>query len=579
MDIKNAKCSSSKHAEINAVSFCPECKKYWCNICQNYHAEMFEDHKTINSNQENEIFIDKCKEKNHNDKLEFYCKDHNTLCCGLCTSKFKEQGYGQHFDCDVTPIKKIKDEKRNKLKENINNLEELNKQIDQSVNKYKEIYEQVNNNIDALKSKIQSIFTKLRSSLNEKEEKLIRDIDEYYKLYNFKEDIIKKSEKLPKKIKESIEKGKKIDKEWNENNLSSLINDCINIENNIKEIYIINDNIKKCDLNKDIKIVFNFKEEQVGTMVDSIKNFGNIITEDNYKIEMKNPIHKITNHTDMVLCLCVLNDGRLVSGSNDKSIIIYNKTTYQPDLIIKEHNNGITCISQLSSGILVSCSCDKTIKLFTIKGMKYELLQTLNYHSNSVYKIIELKNNNLVSCSHDSSIIFYLKDNNEYKKDYKISTDGACYSIIQTKDNEICYSEKNGNKICFYNLLERKIKASIPDINKNNGYREWFIMIKKDLLLIPGKDQISIINTDKYKLVQIIKVPGSNSICGVCMLNENMILTGGAAKIIKQWKIEGDNLIMVSKKEKAHDKCINVLLNIGNGFIASGSDDNSIKIW
>ena len=36
---------------------------------------------------------------------------------------------------------------------------------------------------------------------------------------------------------------------------------------------------------------------------------------------------------------------------------------------------------------------------------------------------------------------------------------------------------------------------------------------------------------------------------------------------------------MVSKKEKAHDKCINVLLNIGNGFIASGSDDNSIKIW
>ena len=210
--------------------------------------------------------------------------------------------------------------------------------------------------------------------------------------------------------------------------------------------------------------------------------------------------------------------------------------------------------------------------------MKYEILQTLNYHSNAVYKIIELKNKNLVSCSLDSSIIFYIKDNNEYKQDYKISTDGYCTSIIQTNDNEICYSVSN-NKICFYDLLERKIKASISDISKYNGIKEWFIMIKKDLLLIPGKDQISIINTDKYKLVQIIKVPGSNSICGICMLNENMILTGGAAKIIKQWKIEGDNLIMVSKKEKAHDKCINVLLNIGNGFIASGSDDNSIKIW
>ena len=131
---------------------------------------------------------------------------------------------------------------------------------------------------------------------------------------------------------------------------------------------------------------------------------------------MKNPIHKLTNHTSGIICLCILNDGRLVSGSDDKSIIIYNKITYQPDIIIKEHNSSIYCIIQLSSGILASCSGDNTIKLFNINGMKYEILQTLNYHSSYVYKIIELKNKNLVSCSYDSSIIFYIKDNNEYKK-------------------------------------------------------------------------------------------------------------------------------------------------------------------
>ena len=73
--------------------------------------------------------------------------------------------------------------------------------------------------------KIQSIFTKLRNALNEKEDKLLLDIDEYYNNIYFKEDLIKISEKLPNKIKKSIEKGKIIDKEWNENNLSSLIND------------------------------------------------------------------------------------------------------------------------------------------------------------------------------------------------------------------------------------------------------------------------------------------------------------------------------------------------------------------
>ena len=184
-----------------------------------------------------------------------------------------------------------------------------------------------------------------------------------------------------------------------------------------------------------------------------------------------------------------------MSGSDDKSIIIYNKTTYKPDIIIKEHKDYITCITKLSSGILASCSFDKTINLFNINGMKYEILQTLNYHSNYVYKIIELKNKNLVSCSEDSSIIFYLKDNNKYKKNYTISTDGECYSIIQTKDNEICYSEENDNKICFFDLLERKIEASISNISKGNTDAiEWFIMITKNLLLILGKEKISIIN-------------------------------------------------------------------------------------
>ena len=63
------------------------------------------------------------------------------------------------------------------------------------------------------------------------------------------------------------------------------------------------------------------------------------------------------------------------------------------------------------------------------------------------------------------------------------------------------------------------------------------------------------------------------------MLNKNMLLTGDQSYTLRQWKIEEDNLILVSKKEKAHDNTIRVLLNIGNGFIASGSADNTIKIW
>ena len=41
-------------------------------------------------------------------------------------------------------------------------------------------------------------------------------------------------------------------------------------------------------------------------------------------------------------------------------------------------------------------------------------------------------------------------------------------------------------------------------------------MIRKDLLLIPGNKEISIINISDYKILNIIQVPDSNIFTGVC---------------------------------------------------------------
>ena len=83
----------------------------------------------------------------------------------------------------------------------------------------------------------------------------------------------------------------------------------------------------------------------------------------------------------------------MTSGSNDSSIIIYNKISYKPDLIIKEHNDNVNYLLELSSGILASCSDDNTIILFNINGNYYNILQILDYHRQRyIIKIIELKN-------------------------------------------------------------------------------------------------------------------------------------------------------------------------------------------
>ena len=56
---------------------------------------------------------------------------------------------------------------------------------------------------------------------------------------------MKVSEKISNKIKLSLEKGKLFEKEKIDNNLGCFINECIYIENTIKQINIMIDVIKK----------------------------------------------------------------------------------------------------------------------------------------------------------------------------------------------------------------------------------------------------------------------------------------------------------------------------------------------
>ena len=88
--MERKKCSLKKHSEIEAISFCKQCKIYLCNKCHNMHPEVHDNHTLINYEKDkNEVFNDICKYDNHNKELEFFCKNHNTLCCVSCLCKIK----------------------------------------------------------------------------------------------------------------------------------------------------------------------------------------------------------------------------------------------------------------------------------------------------------------------------------------------------------------------------------------------------------------------------------------------------------------------------------------------------------
>ena len=384
--------------------------------------------------------------------------------------------------------------------------------------------------------------------------------------------------------------------------INKLGNDKFNFNNEQKTLQIefsildkkkylnicLKDNLDNNDFIRTIKEL----KEQIKEKDNRIKLYEEVISKNKKKIKglkgigesttliFQHPKHELKFHTEPIFCTAVLNDGRICTGSKDKTIIVFNNKTYNPDLTIKEHNGVVVNMIVLSSGDLASCSEDKTIKIYDVGLKTYKVIQTLKDHTGWVSKIIELRNKQLVSCSKDKNLIFYNKDIKEggkYKKDFSITTNGFNGPVIQTKDNEICYYESNEDTICFYDFIKNKINKTISNITVTAF--NSLLMLTKDLLLICRYDKITVMNVYTYNIVRTIDVPDSDWISSIIRYTRDQIVTADENKRIILWKIEGDNLRMITKNNNAHDGCIFSLTKLPDGTILSGGLDCSAKIW
>ena len=180
------------------------------------------------------------------------------------------------------------------------------------------------------------------------------------------------------------------------------INDKKRLEMNID----VNKNDYKVEISK-----IN-RDENIRCLENKLKQNIDTTPYNNFDIKLKQNSCVLKYQKKTIRSGVVLNDGRITIGSDEPSITIYNKITFELDLKIKEHSQGICCLKQLNTGILASCSMDCTIKLFSIKQKSYQVLQTINDHNHFVCSIIELNNKKLVSCSYDNSIIIYSRKDN-----------------------------------------------------------------------------------------------------------------------------------------------------------------------
>ena len=282
-------------------------------------------------------------------------------------------------------------------------------------------------------------------------------------------------------------------------------------------------------------------------------------------------------HKESVFCLCVLNDKRILSSSNDCSIRIFNQISFECDLIINENNEGVIYVFQLCDNSILSCSYNNEIKIYKLIGLNdYQIVQKLDKHKNFVFKVIQIYNENLISVSQDETIKFWKKYEEKYIHIDSIHDNIFFQDIIEINNNEIAVSSSKLELIIFYEIAHKK---QIFKINSIKCYF-WNNILKKlnnNILIVGGYDEFYIIDFLEHKLK--IKIDNNNcDVTSILILNENEFLIGDFFGNIKKFKYKNNQCKLIYNKQNAHFNEIYSMINYNNKLFTC-SEDFYIKIW
>jgi WD40 repeat protein len=283
----------------------------------------------------------------------------------------------------------------------------------------------------------------------------------------------------------------------------------------------------------------------------------------------------LIGHTSGVTSILQLSNGMFASGSDDNNIIIWNtKKKYSLVIILVGHTNWISSLLQLSNGMLVSGSGDKTMKIWNPND-NYSLVTTLTGHKDRVSSLLQLSNGMLVSGSDDSTIKVWNPKTNYSLVTTLTGHSNWVSSLLQLSNGMLVSGDGDGsmkvwdpkNNYSLVTTLTGHTDVVISLLQLSNG------------MLVSGSYDSTIkvwdINNN-YSLVTTL-TKHTDWVTSLFQLSNKMLLSASGDFSIKMWD-SNKNYSLVTTLTGHKDR-VNTILQLSNGMLASGSDDNNVKIW
>lgn len=279
-------------------------------------------------------------------------------------------------------------------------------------------------------------------------------------------------------------------------------------------------------------------------------------------------LKKFKGSPQSITCIVALPGGRIISGSNDCSLRMWDVTTGKPIQEKYAHKSRVTCVAVINDGRVVSGSSDRSLRIWnpTIT----DCLQSFDSPTLSINCLGVLPNGHIVSSSSDNTLRAW---NPNGKCVQVIEIPGALVTCLAVLPNGLvaCGTADGWCYICDI----AKGLCSMPKLLHSKGITSIKVFPDGKVLTTSHDKNIKIWDEGINKCITTLR-DHSKAVSCACILSNTVIVSGSYDNTLRIWNIFKNKPIKIIN---ASDSRITCVASLSPKMVVSGSESGEICVW
>ncbi|CAE7876680.1 unnamed protein product, partial [Symbiodinium necroappetens] len=304
----------------------------------------------------------------------------------------------------------------------------------------------------------------------------------------------------------------------------------------------------------------------------------------------------LQGHRGWVQCLCRTSAGSLVSGSDDRTLRVWNPDTGEELQELRGHTDVVICLCQASAEVLASGSEDKTVRLWSLTS--WTSVRVLERLTGRVSSLCLLAPNHLAAADREGRLIVWAVESGEPVHEIKSahSEEIRALTLAKVRGEPVLCSGSSDSTLKLWQLQVRTFCSSgfelchmawgIRGFSKDpNELRS----VKHDSIVrcacATGANRVAVGCEDGSILLHDLGGTGESvskllghkeAVRCLCLLSEEVLASGSNDNTIRIWNLRSKEVLQVLS---GHTSLVLGLVRLNDTQLASASFDRTIRLW